>query len=102
MFHGNNKFLEMRLNLSEEDFEEMMQKVQKESESSLDELSLHSDNEENVGGFVEDFDIKGVFMEFSRRLMENQGITDLQYYYLKCLFLENNKVFMQIIYPSLE
>lgn len=101
VFHGINKFLEMRLNLSEEDFEEMMQKIQKETESSLNESSARSESQE---GFlnIEEFDAKTAFLDYVQKMMESGIIDDLQYYYLKCLFLENDAEFKQMICPYLK
>lgn len=106
VFHGANKFLEMRLNLSEIDFEEIMIKIQKETESSLDDPNYQSENDEfnnnEINSNRDDSETKSVFLVFLKKMMDSEIISDLEFYYLKCLFLENSMDFPQIIFSHLE
>jgi len=102
-FQGKNKFLEMRLNLSEEDFEEMVQRVQRIEEQSIEESSIRSEQAEEFSGNIEDFDEKrGVFLEFLIAMRDSREINELQYYYMKCLYLENNNRLLHSLYTCLE
>ena len=53
---------------------------------------------------IDDFEEKrGLFLEFLRSMRDDSiEINELQYYYLKWLFLENNASFLHAIYNSLE
>ena len=101
-FQGQNRFMEMRLNLSEEDFEEIVQKVQRIDENSNEDSAL---NRSEQGDYVSPAELdekRGVFLEFLKTMRDDGEVTEVQYYYLKCLYLENNAKLLHAIYNSLE
>ena len=94
--------MEMRLNLSEEDFEEIVQKVQRIDENSNEDSAL---NRSEQGDYVSPAELdekRGVFLEFLKTMRDDGEVTEVQYYYLKCLYLENNAKLLHAIYNSLE
>ena len=101
-FQGQNRFMEMRLNLSEEDFEEIVQKVQRIDENSNEDSALNHSEQGDYLSPAELDEKRGVFLEFLKNMRDDGEVTEVQYYYLKCLYLENNAKLLQTIYNSLE
>lgn len=101
-FQGQNRFMEMRLNLSEEDFEEILQKVQRIEENSNEDSALNHSEQGDYLSPAELDEKRGAFLEFLKNMRDDGEVTEVQYYYLKCLYLENNAKLLQAIYNSLE
>lgn len=102
IFQAKNTFLEMRLNVSEEAFEEILDKIPKDHESSLEESSFRSINEVELINNEENYEThKSIFADFLNNLLATKQIKEQQFYYLKYLFSENNSELLENINSSI-
>lgn len=102
IFQAKNTFLEMRLNISEDSFEEILDKIPKDHESSLEESSFRSINEVEFINNEENYEShKAIYDEFLNNLLSSKNINEQQFYFLKYLFSENNAELLENIISSL-
>lgn len=101
IFQGNSKFLEMRLNISEQVFEEILLKVPKEYESSLEELSIKSGTDMDLMNDDDFNEKKMIFYDFLNDMLASKKINEEQFSYLENLFL-NSLDFLDSITPLLK